>query len=194
MDTSSSLRKSLLLARDALPHQDRRAMSCGIAQKLLLLEELINRDTIFIYVDFRSEVETHLLIAELLRRGKRVVVPVTLVKEKRLLPVEIRDLEKDLLPGYCSIPEPREEIRKSQMVAACEIETIIVPGSVFDERGGRLGYGGGYYDRFMANEAPNARRIGLAFDLQVVDKLSLQAHDQVLDLVVSEKRIIQGIR
>lgn len=194
METSSSLRKSLLLARDALPHQDRRAMSCAIVQKLLLLQELTTRRTIFIYVDFRSEVETHLLITELLRRGKRVVVPVTLVKEKRLLPVEIRDLEKDLVRGYCSIPEPREEIRKSQMVAAGEIETIIVPGSVFDERGGRLGYGGGYYDRFMAYEAPNARRIGLAFDIQVVNRLSLQAHDQVLDLVVSEKRIIQGIR
>lgn len=169
-------------------------MSCAIVQKLLLLQELTTRRTIFIYVDFRSEVETHLLITELLRRGKRVVVPVTLVKEKRLLPVEIRDLEKDLVRGYCSIPEPREEIRKSQMVAAGEIETIIVPGSVFDERGGRLGYGGGYYDRFMAYEAPNARRIGLAFDIQVVNRLSLQAHDQVLDLVVSEKRIIQGIR
>ena len=122
------------------------------------------------------------------------MVPVTLVREKRLLPVAIRDLEKDLVPGYCSIPEPRMEIRKDRTVAASEIETIIVPGSVFDERGGRLGYGGGYYDRFMAHEAPQARRIGLAFDLQVIDRLSLQSHDELLDLVVTEKRIIQGVR
>ena len=169
-------------------------MSCAIARKILLLEELVSGSTIFIYVDFRSEVETHLLIAELLRRGKRVVAPVTLVKEKRLLPVEIRDLEQDLVPGYCLIPEPRVEIRKSRMVAAGEIETILLPGSVFDERGGRLGYGGGYYDRFMAHEAPRARRIGLAFDLQVVDRLPLQPHDQIADLVVTEKRIIHGIR
>ena len=169
-------------------------MSRYIAKKILLLEELVTRNTIFIYVDFRSEVKTHFLITELLRQGKRVVVPLTLVTEKKLLPVAIHDLEKDLVPGYCSIPEPRKEIRASQVVAASEIETIILPGSVFDERGGRLGYGGGYYDRFMASEAPKAIRIGLAFDLQVVDKLFLQAHDQVLDLVVTEKRIIQGIR
>jgi 5-formyltetrahydrofolate cyclo-ligase len=194
LSDSSLLRKITLVARDGLPLQDRQAMSRAIAQKILLLEEVETRETIFLYVDFRSEVETRFLIHELLRRGKQVVVPVTLVKEKRLLPVAIRDLEKDLVPGYFSIPEPRMEIRKSQMVDGSEIGTIILPGSVFDERGGRLGYGGGFYDRFMAHEAPQARRVGLAFDLQVVDRLSLQPHDELLDLVVTEKRIIQGIR
>lgn len=194
MSDSTVLRKTTLVARDGLPLQERRTRSWAIAQKILLLEEVETRETLLLYVDFRSEVETRFLIRELLRRGKRVVVPVTLVKEKRLLPVAIRDLEKDLVPGYCSIPEPRLEIRKSQMVAGSEIGTIILPGSVFDERGGRLGYGGGYYDRFMAHEAPQARRVGLAFELQVVDRLSLLPHDELLDLVVTEKRIIQGVR
>lgn len=191
---SSFLRKKILVARDGLPLEDRLAMSRDIAQKILLLDEVAAREILFVYVDFRSEVETHILIAELLKRSKRVVVPVTLVAEKRLLPVAITNLEKDLVPGYCSIPEPRVEIRKSRLIASSEIETIILPGSVFDKRGGRLGYGGGYYDRFMACDAPNARRIGLAFDFQVVDRLSLQVHDELLDLVVTEKRIIQGIR
>ncbi|MCX5869035.1 MAG: 5-formyltetrahydrofolate cyclo-ligase [Deltaproteobacteria bacterium] len=194
MYDSSVLRKKTLVARDGLPLQDRQAMSREIAQKILLLDEIATREILFVYVDFRSEVETHFLIAELLKRDKRVVVPVTLVTEKRLLSVEITDLEKDLVPGYCSIPEPRVEIRKSRLIASSDIETIILPGSVFDERGGRLGYGGGYYDRFMACDAPNAIRIGLAFDFQVVDRLSLQAHDELLDLVVTEKRMIQVIR
>lgn len=191
---SSLLRKSTLLARDNLALHDRQIMSADIAGKILLLEEVRLRKTIFIYVDFHSEVETHLLITELLRLGKRVVVPVTLAKEKRLLLVAINNVEEDLVPGYYSIPEPRMELRKSNLVAGCEVETIILPGSVFDERGGRLGYGGGYYDRFMAYEAPLARRIGLAFELQMVERLSLQAHDELMDLIVTEKRIIQGIR
>lgn len=194
MDVSSFLRKATLVARDGLPLQERRTRSWAIAQKILLLEEVETRETLLLYVDFRSEVETRFLIRELLRRGKRVVVPVTLVKEKRLLAVAIHDLEKDLVLGYCSIPEPRMEIRESQMVAGSEIGTIILPGSVFDERGGRLGYGGGYYDRFMAHEAPQAKRVGLAFELQVVDRLSLLPHDELLDLIVTEKRIIQGVR
>ncbi len=191
---SSLLRKSTLLARDNLALYDRQIMSADIARKILLMEEVRLRKTIFIYVGFRSEVETHILIMELLRQGKRVVVPVTLVKEKRLLLVAINNVEEDLVPGYYSIPEPRMELRKSNLVTGCEVETIILPGSVFDERGGRLGYGGGYYDRFMAYEAPQARRIGLAFELQMVERLSLQAHDELMDLIVTEKRIIQGIR
>lgn len=194
MYNSSLLRKKTLNVRDELHVQERQSMSCEITRKLLLLEEIAASETLFIYVDFRSEVETHILIAELLKQGKRVAVPLTLVIEKRLLPVAITNVEKDLVPGYCSIPEPRLAIRKNNMVSGREIETILLPGSVFDERGGRLGYGGGYYDRFMAHEAPQARRIGLAFDFQVVDRLSLQAHDELLDLVVTEKRMIQGIR
>lgn len=194
MYDSSLLRKTTLFARDNLHIQDRQSMSYEITRKILLLEEITTSQTLFIYVDFRSEVETHILITKLLKLGKRVVVPFTLVKEKRLLPVAITDVEKDLMPGYCSIPEPRVAIRKSHMVASSEIETIILPGSVFDERGGRLGYGGGYYDRFMAREAPKARRIGLAFDFQVVDRLALQAHDELLDLIVTEKRTIHGVR
>lgn len=189
---SSLLRKRILVARDTLSGHDRQTMSLGIIQKVLLIEEIRKSDTFFIYVDFRSEVQTHFLITELIRQRKRVAVPVTLVQEKRLLPVVIHDIKKDLTAGYCSIPEPRTEIRKNQKIAGSEIETIILPGSVFDEQGGRIGYGGGYYDRFMAYEAPLASRIGLAFELQVVDKLTLQAHDEELDIIVTEKRNIQG--
>jgi 5-formyltetrahydrofolate cyclo-ligase len=192
LSDSLFLRKNTLDARDHLTVQDRQSMSGKIIEKILFLEEIKNGKTFFIYVDFRSEVETHILIAELLKQGKKVTVPLTLVKEKRLLPVAITDVKKDLISGYCSIPEPRMEIRKSKIVDSSEIETIILPGSVFDERGGRLGYGGGYYDRFMACDAPKARRIGLAFDFQVVDRLALQAHDELLDLIITEKKIIQG--
>jgi len=188
---SSLLRKKILAARDNLSHHDRQTMSFGIIKKVLLLDEIRTRDTFFIYVDFRSEVQTIFLITELLRQGKQVAVPVTLVQDKRLLPVLIHDIKKDLTPGYCSILEPRIEIRNNQILAGSEIETIILPGSIFDEQGGRLGYGGGYYDRFMAYDAPLAIRIGLAFELQMIEKLTLQAHDEILDFIVTEKRIIQ---
>jgi 5-formyltetrahydrofolate cyclo-ligase len=192
--SSSLLRKKTLIARDGLHPQERQVMSEIIIQKLFHLQDIIDGETLFIYVDFRSEVETRLCITALLKMGKRVVVPVTLAQEKRLLPVAIRNISRDLSPGYCGIPEPLMDIRKNQVVAGSEIETIIVPGSVFDERGGRLGYGGGYYDRFMALEAPLAKRIGLAFDLQILHRLALQPHDELLDLIITEKRIIQGVR
>jgi len=187
-------RKRTLAARDRLSWHDRQIMSDKIVKKILLLDEIQSSETFFLYVAFRSEVETINLINELLRRGKQVVVPVTLVSEKRLLPVVIHDMDNDLVVGYCSIPEPRLELRSSNIIEGNQIDIIFLPGSVFDEEGGRMGYGGGYYDRFLAHEAPLAKRIGLAFEMQVIDKLTLQTHDEILDLIVTEKRLIRTMR
>ena len=191
MTEAALLRKNILAARDQLPRKEIAAKSRAIQQTLLNLEQIKNRQSIFVYVSFRSEVATFDLIDVLIDMGKRVIVPITRVREKRLDAIHITNPATDLQPGYCMIPEPKEELCRTNQVAPEEIETILLPGSVFDERGGRFGYGGGYYDRFLAKN-PAATRIGLAFDLQIIDKAPLSAHDQILDLVVTETRIITG--
>lgn len=185
------LKKNILAARNSLSAAEREFKSGKILSTLLSLDEITSVDTVFVYINFRSEVHTKRLITTLLRLGKRIVVPVTLVPERRLLAVAINDLDQDCVPGFCSIPEPRPELWENQQVAGRDIEAILLPGSVFDERCGRWGYGGGYYDRFLTNEAPLATRIGLAFDLQIVRLLSLRPHDQLLDMIVTEKRVLQ---
>lgn len=106
----------------------------------------------------------------------------------------IKDPERELAPGYCSIPEPVVGIRESQAVNPATIDLIFLPGSVFDEQGGRMGYGGGYYDRFVSIHAPQAMRIGLAYEIQMVERAPLQEHDEPVDLILTEKRIIKGRR
>jgi 5-formyltetrahydrofolate cyclo-ligase len=108
---------------------------------------------------------------------------------KALLPFQIDNPEKDLRPGYCDIPEPDPD--RAILVPPEKIEIAVIPGSVFDIQGGRLGYGGGYYDRFLVNDAPRALRIGFAFELQLVDKVPLEPHDQPLDILITEKRIVK---
>jgi 5-formyltetrahydrofolate cyclo-ligase len=193
MTEAHFLRKNVLAARDQLSREEIAAKSQAIQQTLLGLEPLKNRQTIFVYVSFRSEVATFDLIDILLDMGKTVTVPITRVREKRLDAIRLLNPAEDLQPGYCRIPEPKEELCRTRQIAPKEIETILLPGSVFDKRGGRFGYGGGYYDRFLANN-PAATRIGLAFDLQIIDKAPLSAHDQILDLVVTESTIITGRR
>jgi 5-formyltetrahydrofolate cyclo-ligase len=191
MTEAALLRKNILAIRDKLPREEIATKSHAIQQVLLNLEQIKNRQAIFVYVSFRSEVATIDLIDILIDMGKRVIVPITRVREKRLDAIHITNPVTDLRPGYCMIPEPKEELCRTNQVAPEEIETILLPGSVFDERGGRFGYGGGYYDRFLAKN-PAATRIGLAFDLQIIEKAPLSAHDQILDLVVTETRIIAG--
>ena len=190
---SAQLRKNILANRNRLSPKEIYTKSTAIQERLLSLEQVRDRQNIFVYVSFRSEVATLSLIDALINMGKKVIVPITRVREKRIDAIHINSRITDLEPGYCDIPEPREEFCGIHEVLPEEIETILLPGSVFDERGGRFGYGGGYYDRFLA-KVPKAARIGLAFDLQIVEKAPIQEHDEILDLVVTESRVIRSNR
>ncbi len=193
MNDSKQLRKDILAARNNLSSEDIREKSKAIANRLLELPEVEKSTSIFLYVSFRSEVATRDLLNTLIKTGKTVSVPITYVKERRLDAIHITDPDSQLVPGYCDIPEPDKSILVSNYVKPETIDTIILPGSVFDERCGRFGYGGGFYDRFVAN-IPKACRIGLAFDLQIIDHAPLQDHDELLDIVITETRIIKGTR
>ncbi len=182
------LRKKILACRDRLTPLERHQKSCAITNALWSIDRFSQAKTVFAYVNYKSEVETLPLIRQCLEKKMRVAVPLTMPETGRLIPYEIHSPELDLQPGYCSIPEPVAE--RLEPISPGSIEVVIVPGSVFDARGGRLGYGGGYYDRFLEQEAPQALRIGVAFECQVVAAVPLLPHDQLLHCLVTEDRII----
>ncbi|HCC55116.1 MAG TPA: 5-formyltetrahydrofolate cyclo-ligase [Desulfobulbaceae bacterium] len=182
-EARTTLRIKILAARDGLSVEERQLKSRFITDRLLALPEFAGARNILTYVSFRSEVETLPLIAHCLQKGITVSVPLTLVTEHRLLAYAITDPGRDLAPGYCGILEPLPTL---PLLDPVSIELVVMPGSVFDMRGGRLGYGGGYYDRFLQNAVPKALRIGLAFDLQVVKDVPQTGHDQQLDYLVTE--------
>lgn len=184
-----ALRRRLLEIRDRLSPETRRLRSTAIVARLWRLEEFVRARTLFVYVNFRSEVETLPLIRQCLDRDKEVCVPLTDRPHRCLRPYVLTDLDRDLVPGYCSIPEPAPQCPPLEDTG--RIDAVILPGSVFDLRGGRLGYGGGYYDRFLGGEAPQALRIGVAFEAQVVDEVPLEPHDQPVHILVTESRTVR---
>lgn len=187
-----ALRQKILGARDGLSDKVRQAKSISVMQNFWTLMGMQQWSTLFIYVNFRSEVETLELIKKCINRDIRVAVPLVEASAVRMIPLLIKDPEQDLVPGYYNIPEP--DPKKSLRLEPGEIDAAVIPGSVFDIHGGRLGYGGGYYDRFLLNDAPQAKRIGLAFELQVVDNVPLESHDQPLDILITEERIVNITR
>ncbi|MGB3649079.1 MAG: 5-formyltetrahydrofolate cyclo-ligase [Desulfobulbales bacterium] len=187
-----ALRQKILGARDGLSDKVRQAKSISVMQNFWTLLGMQQWSTLFIYVNFRSEVETLELIKKCIYRDIRVAVPLVEASAVRMIPLLIKDPEQDLVPGYYNIPEP--DPKKSLRLEPGEIDAAVIPGSVFDIHGGRLGYGGGYYDRFLLNDAPQAKRIGLAFELQVVDNVPLEPHDQPLDILITEERIVNITR
>jgi len=187
-DTRQKMRKQVLAKRDLLEIRERHKKSAAITERILSMPDMDNWKTLFVYVNFRSEVETLQLIRRCLENGQCVAVPLVDSAQSTMIALQVIDLEQDLQPGYYGIPEP--DPAKTTLVEGKEIDAVMLPGSVFDTAGGRLGYGGGYYDRFLVNDAPQASRIGLAFELQVVPAVPLEPHDQRLDYLITEKRTI----
>jgi len=193
MATQKELRQRVLAERDRLTASEIAAKSAAIIERLFLVEPFVRSRTVMFYAGFRSEIRTEAALVRCLECGVRLALPLSLPASRGLQPRLVKDLAHDLRPGYCGIAEPDPE--RTELLAPGQIETVIVPGSVFDLRGGRLGYGGGFYDRFLAVEAPQALRIGLAFALQVVsDELPLAEHDQRLDYLVTEQESFQFSR
>ncbi|MDZ7641764.1 MAG: 5-formyltetrahydrofolate cyclo-ligase [Desulfurivibrio sp.] len=182
-----------MAARDRLSPASRQSKSRAIQTALGNLEVVVRARWLLVYLHFRSEVETLPALAAQLPPRCRFAAPRTLTASRQLRLYELADPRQPAVKsGYCGIPEP--DPAHCLPVDPRALDVVLVPGSVFDRRGGRLGYGGGYYDRFLAAEAPQALRIGLAFALQVEEKpLALAPHDQLLDYLVTEEEVLSFV-
>lgn len=159
-----------------------------IATKLLNLPEFISARTVFIYLNVRSEVKTHGIIAAALK-DKRVAVPYP--SGVTLEAYQIQSLS-ELEPGRFGIMEPNSYVRamSERRVAPSEIDLAVVPGVGFDPSGYRLGYGAGFFDRFLPLLRPEALKLGLAFDCQIVERLPREEHDFRLGRVITPTAVL----
>lgn len=159
-----------------------------ITDKLLNLDCIKNAKNIMLYLDFNNEVSTDSLIKKLLDLGKIVSSPITLKEERKLIPSQITDLKNGIQYGTYNIREPKPEC--SPAINIKDLDVVIVPAVAYDKNCYRLGYGGGFYDRFLENLRKDAVTIGIAFDLQIFDEVPKEAHDAQLDYIVTESRIL----
>ncbi len=181
-----AIRRRALEARDRMDPALRSSLGRRVAANLRAMPEYRRARLPLFYVSFRSEVPTHRLIMDRIREGLPVAVPLTDPAGRRLIPFSISDFHRDLAPGYCGILEPRPGLPE---VDPSTIDLVVVPGSAFDRRCRRFGYGGGYYDRFLSTAAPQALRVALAFELQLYPSIPAADHDQPMDAVVTEAGI-----
>lgn len=191
MDTRTlkqQLRRETRQRRIDLPDRQRRGEQ--IQQSAGNLPQLRKAEHIMIYVGHRSEVQTGTLISRLLAAGKHVYVPWCDGEELRLFRLESG---VELQPGAFGIPEPPPELRRlsGRTGRASDLQAVLVPGIAFDRRGHRLGQGKGYYDRLLSQVSHGCVSIGLAYDIQLVERIPTETHDVALDLIVTESEIVQ---
>jgi len=188
MRRKKDLRESMLIKRDMLSPQERMRKSLMIKRRFFSTPEYKEAGVIAYYMSFRSEVETENMIRESLKLGKKVVLPVSRVKRKELQMVYVKNFDKDFKPGTYGILEPKNT--KVKLDDLSQLDIVVLPGSVFDLSGYRLGYGGGYYDRFLQTLGSETVIIGLAYEFQVVNEVPREPHDIPVHQIVTENRII----
>jgi len=177
-----------LQLRDQQTPAEVRAKSLRIIQTVRELPEYRKAKVIASYVDKGSEVQARLLIRQALASRKRVLVPIVDKESRSLLYSEIKGLH-ELAPGAYNIPEPKWAHRRLR-----ELETagvVFVPGIAWDLDGYRLGWGKGYFDTVLKRLPDRSVAIGLAFDLQVVERVPRAQFDLPVDLLVTETRVVR---
>jgi 5-formyltetrahydrofolate cyclo-ligase len=168
--------------------QDVDLLSRRIWDKLRSLPEFAGARTLTTYLDMGSEVRTREYVPQLWQMGKRVIVPFCEAHELRLF--HLQDMD-ELTPGAWQILEPAPQWRAiaQRRVDAAELDLILVPGLAFDRNGDRLGWGKGYYDRFLHQVSAEAVKIALAFQCQLVEEIPALAHDVRMDKVITEDTV-----
>ena len=179
------LRRCLMARRAALQYEDRCRLSAAITAHVCSMSAFQTSHTVMVYMALPYEVQTAELITAAQRQHKRVVVPV--VTSTGLVAVACPSDTHHFRRGSFGILEP---CHNAEVVTPTSIDWVLVPGVGFDPYGMRLGYGKGYYDRFLRQLAPHARYGGVAYHTQVVPFVPYMPHDIRMQFLVTEQGIL----
>lgn len=178
-----NIRKEMLQKRDMLSVIQVEELSNEIQSNVLHWDKFINSSTIMLYSDFKNEVITKGIIESCLEKNKKVILPKVIKESRDILPCLITGFN-ELNPGTYGIFEPDG----INVIDKNEIELVIVPGVAFDASGYRIGYGAGYYDRFL--KGYNGIKAGICYSIQLVKNAWPDQFDIKMDYLITERGII----
>ena len=188
-EQKSQLRKRILSERNKLPEHNRIEMSLQAAEHGLNVPDFspdqFQPGTIVSgFLPIRSEIDARPLMAELTSLGARLCLPVVISKTE----IEFRELER----GAPLVESGFGTVGPDENAAVLEPQILIMPLSAFDSSGGRMGYGGGYYDRAverLTKQGIQVRLFGMAFSMQQVDAVPMESHDRYLDGIITDTEL-----
>ena len=172
----TALRNSIRARKRAMTEEEIVARSEALAQQFYASEAYKNAKTIYGYMPYNQEVRTIPMMEQALKDGKRVAIPKCYGDTMKFIFID--DLSK-VEKGYANIPEPIAD----EPVADDTTALVLMPGLAFDPQGHRCGYGGGFYDKFLAAE-PNHPTLALCYEFQMLPHLETEAHDIPVDYVL----------
>lgn len=187
METKGNIRKNILRLRDELSEEERREKSKIIIKKLLDISKYKEAEIILAYASYKSEVQTEELIIHALKNGKKLYCPK--VKGAEMEFYRITSMS-DFVSGYKGIKEPKgsSKTRLDSAAITRGNHLMIMPGAVFDKEGNRIGYGKGYYDKYIEKHN-RLYRAAICFEFQVQNNIPNGKYDKGSDIIITEESI-----
>lgn len=190
MEKKKDIRKQILKIRDELVTEELARRSEKITKLVCNTQAYKEAGTILLYADYHNEVSTDQLFQDAISKGKKVFYPKVFGQEMEFY--HVKDLS-ELKFGYKGIREPQENPIKRFFYKKQDNTLMIVPGVAFDTSGFRIGYGKGYYDKYLCNRGMIAK-FALAFDFQILEKIPAEECDVKMDKVITEELIYSFLR
>ena len=188
LSTKEELREHILDIRNRYDESKLSSMSQSINNKLNHLSEFKEALNVSTYVSKSKEVGTIDFIMKALRNGKNVLIPIVEKGKKDLRFSQLLGIE-ELEEGSFGVLEPKENFRR--FISGSEVDIAIIPGVVWSIEGHRIGYGKGYYDRYLSSLDKNIPTVGLSYDFQLKSKVPVRKHDIGVQIIVTESKIIR---
>lgn len=182
------LRRDRLARRAAIGSEERRVKSDAIVRYLLAMPEIQAAERIFTFLSFGDEVNLDTFVDECVEAGKQIYIPKTDPISKQMTLYRFQSWGS-LVHGPYGIREPDATHSEAWCWQRAELHAIIVPGVAFTRNGLRMGYGGGYYDRFLAMLPYKPLLTAVCFEEQMVDSLPFEPHDSRVDRIITEQGI-----
>lgn len=179
----SYIRRLIKSKKNELDLNLKEHMDKSIYNKVINSKEYKNSKTIFVYVSTNSEVNTHQMIERFLEDGKIVCIPKVISKDFGMKAVIIKSFA-DLELGHYNILEPNNNCKD---ILKNNIDLVFVPGLAFDKMGGRIGYGGGFYDKYLKDLSTKVKKIGLCYEFQILKDIPMESFDIRINKIVTEK-------
>ena len=185
------LRAEIQEKSEALPDSEYLERCGRITERLLDFANFVEAKTVLLFHSMEREPDTMPIIRQCYDMGKVVVLPTTHPKRQELVTFKVDNPARELIKGASGRLEP--DPRKCKPVPLRFVDLAIVPGLVFDERGGRIGSGFGRWDRLIPNLPPTTRKVSLALEIQIVPQVPMEPHDRYVDILITEERVIYKI-
>ena len=189
--TKADIRTEIANMIDGLPQETVQEKTKEIENRLFEFANFMESKIALLYISTKCEVESENILQRAYDRNKIVVLPIIDAESSDFNLYKIDDITKDLKTGAAGILQP--DPQRCRIVPLECIDIAIIPGIAFDEKGGRIGPGNGYYDRLIPKLPITTRKVALALDAQVIAQVPTESHDKHVDIIITEKRIIYKI-